>query len=263
MSGLAPDVAAAIDDAWERRVLPALTEYTRIPCLSPAFDPDWAAGGALAQAAELLRDWVRDQDGALQAEIVQLPGRTPVLLVDNGGSGDPIVVYGHMDKQPALGTWRSGLGPYEPVREGDLLYGRGTADDGYAVFAAVTGLAVTGGGHGRVLVLIEGSEESASPDLPAYLEHLRARIGRPRTVICLDSGGLSFDRLVFVFCGWGCFRLSHRFPRCREVAQEQFRRKDGPRRSPRTNNKCGTKQGRPVRRSASRLAARLASRGLL
>lgn len=195
MSELAGDVARAIDDAWERRVLPVLSEYTRIPCLSPAFDPDWASRGALVQAAVLLRDWVRDQDGALQAEIVQLPGRTPVLLVDNGGSGDPIVVYGHMDKQPPLGTWRHGLGPYEPVREGDLLYGRGTADDGYATFAAVTGLAVTGGGHGRVLVLIEGSEESASPDLPAYLEHLRGRIGRPRMVVCLDSGGLSFDRL--------------------------------------------------------------------
>jgi acetylornithine deacetylase/succinyl-diaminopimelate desuccinylase-like protein len=189
------DVAAGIDAAWEERVLPALAEYTRIPCLSPAFDPDWAEHGALVRAAELLRDWVRAEDRALQAEVVQLPGRTPVLLVDNGGSGDPVVVYGHMDKQPPLGTWRDGLGPYEPVREGDLLYGRGTADDGYATFAAVTGLVAAGGGHGRVLVLIEGSEESASPDLPAYLEHLRARIGRPRLVICLDSGGLSFDRL--------------------------------------------------------------------
>ncbi|HEY6429973.1 MAG TPA: M20/M25/M40 family metallo-hydrolase, partial [Acidimicrobiales bacterium] len=189
------DVAADIDAAWEARVLPALAEYTRIPCLSPAFDPDWAERGALVRAAELLRDWVHHEDRSLETEIVQLPGRTPVLLVDNGGSGDPVVVYGHMDKQPPLGTWRDGLGPYEPVREGDLLYGRGTADDGYATFAAVTGLVAAGGGHGRVLVLIEGSEESASPDLPAYLEHLRARIGRPRLVICLDSGGLSFDRL--------------------------------------------------------------------
>ena len=189
------DTAAMIDAAWEESVLPALSQYTRIPCLSPAFDPDWAERGALVQAAELLRDWVRDQDGAMQTEIVQLPGRTPVLLIDNGGSGDPIVVYGHMDKQPPLGAWRSGLGPYEPVREGDLLYGRGTADDGYSTFAAVTGLAAAGGGHSRVLVLIEGSEESASPDLSAYLEHLRDRIGRPRLVICLDSGGLSFDRL--------------------------------------------------------------------
>ncbi len=124
-----------------------------------------------------------------------LPGRTPVLLIDNGGTGDPIVIYGHMDKQPPLGEWRSGLGPWEPVREGDLLYGRGTADDGYATFAAVTGLLAAGGGQGRVLVLIEASEESGSPDLAAHLENLKERIGTPRLVICLDSGGLSYDRL--------------------------------------------------------------------
>ena len=188
-------MTGAIDAAWEERIIPALCEYTRIPCLSPAFDPDWAERGALVEAAELLQAWVREQDGALQTDIVQLPGRTPVLLIDNGKAGDPIVVYGHMDKQPPLGEWRAGLGPYEPVREGDLIYGRGTADDGYSTFAAVTGLLEAGGGHGRVLVLIEASEESGSPDLAAYLAHLAARIGTPRLVVCLDSGGLSYDRL--------------------------------------------------------------------
>ena len=184
-----------IDAAWEERILPALSEYTRIPCLSPAFDPDWAERGCIAQAVELLRAWVRDQDPALRADIVELRDRTPVLLIDNGGAGDPIVVYGHMDKQPPLGEWRRGLGPYEPVREGDLLYGRGTADDGYATFAAVTALLAAGGGNGRVLILIEASEESGSPDLLAHLANLKERIGTPRLVICLDSGGLSYDRL--------------------------------------------------------------------
>ncbi len=185
----------AIDAAWEERILPALSEYTRIPCLSPAFDPEWAERGAIMEAAEFLGGWAADQDASLRTEIVQLPGRTPVLLVDNGQAGNPIVIYGHMDKQPPLGEWRHGLGPYEPVREGDLLYGRGTADDGYSMFAAVTGLVAAGGGHGRVLVLVEASEESGSPDLAAYLENLAGRIGTPRLVICLDSGGLSYDRL--------------------------------------------------------------------
>lgn len=184
-----------VDAAWEDTILPALSEYTRIPCLSPAFDPDWAERGAIGEAVELLADWVRDQDAALGVEVIQLPGRTPVLLIDNGGAGDPVVMYGHMDKQPPLGEWRSGLGPYEPVREGDLLYGRGTADDGYATFAAVTGLLAAGGGRGRVLILIEASEESGSPDLAAHLDNLKERIGTPRLVICLDSGGLSYDRL--------------------------------------------------------------------
>ena len=196
MSGATSSVdPAEIDDAWEERVLPALSEYTRIPCLSPAFDPEWQAHGHIGAAAVLLRQWVDDQGIGLSTEVLQLPGRTPVLLVDNGGSGDPIVIYGHMDKQPPLGTWREGLGPFEPVREGHLLFGRGTADDGYATFAAVTALAAARGGQGRVLVLIEASEESGSPDLAAYLEHLRERVGTPRLVICLDSGGLSYDRL--------------------------------------------------------------------
>jgi acetylornithine deacetylase/succinyl-diaminopimelate desuccinylase-like protein len=184
-----------IDAAWEERVLPTLCEYTRIQCLSPAFDPAWAERGAIMQAAELLRDWVKNQDASLSADIILLPGRTPILLIDNGGSGDPILIYGHMDKQPPLGEWRSGLAPFEPVRQGDLLYGRGTADDGYSTFAAVTGLLAAGGGKGRVLILIEASEESGSPDLSAYVAHLSDRIGRPTLVICLDSGGLSYDRL--------------------------------------------------------------------
>jgi acetylornithine deacetylase/succinyl-diaminopimelate desuccinylase-like protein len=184
-----------IDQAWENRVIPALSEYTRIPCLSPAFDADWAERGALVQAAQLLESWVREQDSSLATEIVQLPGRTPVLLIDNGGSGDPILIYGHMDKQPPLGEWRSGLSAFEPVRLGDQLYGRGTADDGYAVFAAVTALVAAEGGRGRVVIMIEASEESGSPDLSAYVAHLSERIGRPSLVICLDSGALSYDRL--------------------------------------------------------------------
>jgi acetylornithine deacetylase/succinyl-diaminopimelate desuccinylase-like protein len=184
-----------IDDMWEQRVLPALSEYTRIPCLSPAYDADWAERGAMLEAAELLRDWAQQQDAGLTTEIVQLPGRTPVLLVENGGAGEPILIYGHMDKQPPMGQWRSGLGPYEPVHQGDLLYGRGTADDGYALFAAVTALLAAEGGQGRVMILIEASEESGSPDLSAYVAHLGDRIGQPRLVICLDSGGLSYDRL--------------------------------------------------------------------
>jgi acetylornithine deacetylase/succinyl-diaminopimelate desuccinylase-like protein len=187
--------ANAIDERWEERVLPALCAYTRIPSLSPAFDPDWQERGAIMAVAGLLRDWTHEQDSGLAVEIVTLPGRTPVLLVDNGGTGDPVLIYGHMDKQPPLGEWRDGLSPFEPVRDGDKLYGRGTADDGYSLFAAVTGLLAADGGRGRVVILIEGSEESGSPDLPAYVDHLAPRLGRPSLVICLDSGALSYDRL--------------------------------------------------------------------
>lgn len=182
--------------------MPALMRYATVPCLSPAFDPDWEASGHLAGAARLLADWC---DGravpGLEVDVVVLPGRTPVLLAEapsTGGTGRTVLVYGHLDKQPPMGQWREGLGPFSPVREGDRLYGRGTADDGYAVFAALTALeclAAEGVPRPRVVVLIEASEESGSTDLEAHLDDLSPRIGRPDLVVCLDSGCLTYDRL--------------------------------------------------------------------
>ena len=49
--------------------------------------------------------------------------------------------------------------------------------------------------HARCIVLIEASEESGSPDLPAHVDHLGDRLGTPELVVCLDSGCLDTDRL--------------------------------------------------------------------
>lgn len=189
-----------VDRIWEEAVLPALADYTRVPCLSPAFDPAWEANGHLGRAARLLAAWcaARPVPGTT-VEVVEPPGLTPVLLVEaEGNAPGSVLVYGHLDKQPPQGTWREGLGPFEPVRDGDRLYGRGTGDDGYAVFAALAALealASSGAPRPRVTVLIEASEESGSPDLPAHLDALADRLGRPDLVVGLDSGCLTYDRL--------------------------------------------------------------------
>ena len=108
------------------------------------------------------------------------------------------MLYGHLDKQPEMHGWRDGLGPWTPVIEGDRLYGRGGADDGYAAFAslaAIEAVRAGGGAHARCVVLIEASEESGSPDLPAHVEALADRIGTPSFVVCLDSGCIDYDRM--------------------------------------------------------------------
>jgi acetylornithine deacetylase/succinyl-diaminopimelate desuccinylase-like protein len=136
-------------------------------------------------------------------EVQELPGRTPLLLIDvppagSGRPGDTVLLYGHLDKQPPFTGWREGLGPWEPVIEGDRLYGRGGADDGYSTFSALTALEAVraaGGSHSRAIVLIEASEESGSPDLPAHLEALGDRLGSPSLVIALDSWCGDWDRL--------------------------------------------------------------------
>ena len=141
----------------------------------------------------------------LKAETVRLPGRTPLLLFEvPGTSPETILLYGHCDKQPEMVGWADGLGPWTPVRRGEKLYGRGVQDDGYAAFCALTAIEAVqraGAPHARCVVLIEGSEESGSMDLPAYMDALAGRLGAPDLVICLDSGCGNYDQL------WGTTSL--------------------------------------------------------
>ena len=185
---------------WEQEIIPALCEYIRIPNKSPSFDPAWHENGHMDRAAALIEAWCRKQPiPGLKVEVVRLEGRTPVLLMEvPGKTDDTVLLYGHLDKQPEMVGWREGLAPWEPVREGDLLYGRGGADDGYSSFASLAALRLLheqGIPHARCVVLIEGCEESGSPDLPAYIDALADRIGKPSLVVCLDSGCGTYDQL--------------------------------------------------------------------
>jgi acetylornithine deacetylase/succinyl-diaminopimelate desuccinylase-like protein len=188
------------EHAWEERIVPALTDYIRIPAKSPGFDRDWRAHGHLDRAVELVERWCRSRPiEGLRVEVVRLPERTPVILMEVPGSTDEtVLLYGHVDKQPEMTGWADGLGPWQPVRKGDKLYGRGGADDGYAAFAAVSALEALGEQgvpHGRAVVLVEASEESGSVDLPAYIDALASRLGTPGLVVCLDSGCGNYDQL--------------------------------------------------------------------
>src|SRR5262249_33255827 len=109
-----------------------------------------------------------------------------------------VLLYGHYDKQPEFTGWLPGLGPWQPTERNGRLYGRGGADDGYAVFASLTAIAALQRAklpHARCIVLIEGCEESGSFDLPAYLDRLAPRIGTPDLVVCLDAEAGDYGRL--------------------------------------------------------------------
>jgi acetylornithine deacetylase/succinyl-diaminopimelate desuccinylase-like protein len=191
-----------IGESWDREVVPALTDYIRIPNKSPAFDPDWAAHGHMDRAVALLESWARarlDRLAGARLEVVRLPGRTPVILVEVPGLGaETVLLYGHLDKQPEMSGWLEGTGPWSPRLEGDRLYGRGGADDGYAMFGALAALLALADQkipHARCVLLIEASEESGSPDLPHYVDHLADRLGPVSLVICLDSGCGDYERM--------------------------------------------------------------------
>jgi len=192
-----------VEERFATSIVPTLQKYIAIPNKSPAFDAQWKQAGHMARAVELLSGWAREAmpEGAT-LEVVQLGERTPVIFIDvpgtSGVAGDTVLLYGHLDKQPEMTGWREGLGPWQPVLEGDKLYGRGGADDGYAIFASLTALAALRRErvpHARAVILIEACEESGSYDLPAYIEHLAPRIGELSLVVCLDSGCANYDQL--------------------------------------------------------------------
>ena len=190
---------ALVQQAWDGDIVPALTEYIRIPAKSPMYDVQWAEHGHIDRAVSLITDWARKRRiEGLTIEVVRLPGRTPVILMEvPGKGGETVLLYGHCDKQPEMVGWAADGGPWTPVRRGDRLFGRGAGDDGYASFAALAAietLQAQGIPHARCVVLIEASEESGSPDLPAYVERLADRL-RPDLVVCLDSGCGDYDHL--------------------------------------------------------------------
>ncbi len=209
----ATEALSQISAKWDDDIVRQLTDYIAIPAKSPTFDSDWAQHGYIDTVMRNAASWVEAQKvEGLKLEIVRLEGRTPVLFFEipasSGGAGAPpragasvgatVLMYGHLDKQPEFTGWRSDLSPWAAKYEDGKLYGRGGADDGYAVYAsiaAVQALKSQGMPHPRIVGLIETCEESGSYDLLPYVDALRTRLGDVALVVCLDSGAGNYDQL--------------------------------------------------------------------
>ncbi len=205
--------ATLIGQIWSSELVDQLSSYIEVPALSPSFDPDWEASGHIRTAVDQIVTWIKARPvQGMAVSVQELPGRTPVIVVeieafgagsdtaspDDVASDSAVLLYGHLDKQPEMTGWRPELGAWKAVRQGDRLYGRGGADDGYAAFASLTAIEAvqhSGGSHSRCVLLVEASEESGSPDLPAHIDALADRLGDVGLVICLDSGCATFDTL--------------------------------------------------------------------
>ena len=194
-----------VSHAWDSDIVSQLTDYIAIPAKSPAFDADWAQHGHIDQVVQRAADWVLAQKVAgLTLEVIRLPGRTPVLFFEvaatrpSDAQSETVLMYGHLDKQPEFSGWRNDLGPWTPKFEDGKLYGRGGADDGYAIYAsiaAIQALKAQNTPHPRIVGLVETCEESGSYDLLPYVDALRTRLGNVGLVMCLDSGAGNYDQL--------------------------------------------------------------------
>jgi acetylornithine deacetylase/succinyl-diaminopimelate desuccinylase-like protein len=195
-----PRLQQYIRGVWDDSILERITEYVRIPNKSPLFDPQWEQHGHMEAAVRLMAEWCEGQPIAgMRVEVRRIPGKTPLLFVDIPGElPGCVLLYGHLDKQPEFTGWLAGLGPWEPVLRDGKLYGRGSADDGYAVFSSITAIAALKQQKialPHCVVLIEACEESGSVDLPAHLQALGAAIGDPSLVLCLDAECGNYEQL--------------------------------------------------------------------
>jgi len=200
-------IANFADQAWDDEIVPLLKTYIEVPAKSPLFDPHWQKNGYIEKVIRDAATWVESKAiPGLRLEVVRIEGRTPVIFFEvpatraggNAPGAGTICLYGHLDKQPEFTGWRSGLGPWTPKYIDGLLYGRGGADDGYAIYAAITAIMALdkqGIPRPRCVGIIESCEESGSVDLPAYIDVLRPRLGHVSLVVCLDSGAGNYDQL--------------------------------------------------------------------
>eukprot|EP00002_Diphylleia_rotans_P029719 TRINITY_DN6069_c0_g1_i1.p1 TRINITY_DN6069_c0_g1~~TRINITY_DN6069_c0_g1_i1.p1 ORF type:complete len:479 (-),score=115.46 TRINITY_DN6069_c0_g1_i1:87-1523(-) len=198
-----------VQKMWDTEITPSLCEYISIPNQSPAYDPEWATNGFMDKAIELMVNWVKSKNcPGLELEIIRDTlengkPRTPIIFITIDATlpadkAKTVLLYGHMDKQPPMTeTWYDGMHPYTPIIRDGKLYGRGGADDGYAIFASLTAILALKDqsiAHDRYVIIIEACEESGSDDLPHYVEKLKSRIGTPNMIVCLDSGCSNYEQ---------------------------------------------------------------------
>jgi len=189
-----------VSNFWDTAVMPTLKQYVSIPCKSQSFDANWQQSGFFDEAINLLTQWMRAQNlPGLQVETVRLENYAPCVYAEiPGHTGKTVMFYGHLDKMPEATGWREDLDPWKPVVEGDKLYGRGSVDNGYSLFSAITAikcLQAQNLPHDRYVIVLECAEESGSIGFPHYLEYLKDRIDNPSLIVVLDAGGSDYERL--------------------------------------------------------------------
>ncbi|MCX4819236.1 dipeptidase [Streptomyces sp. NBC_01142] len=167
-----------------------LADWLRIPSVSAQPDHD----------ADVRRsaDWLAvklKETGFPVTEIWETPGAPAVFA--EWPSDDPdaptVLVYGHHDVQPAAREDGWHTDPFEPQIIDGRMYGRGAADDKGQVFFHTLGVRAHLAATGRTApavslkLLIEGEEESGSPNFRALAEANAARLAAD-AVIVSDTG---------------------------------------------------------------------------
>ena len=191
-----------VEKNWDSWFIPGLSDFVRVPNLTPMVDPDYLSNGLVEKSMECVDDYINKLGvKGLSKQIYKSETGLPLVcyvVEPTEGCKKNIMVYGHLDKQPYGTGWFDRLSPTEPKIEGDLMYGRGASDDGYAPFScmlAVKACQDQGVPTPRICLVLETEEESGSPNLVALLGIAKESIGVPDACFCMDSGAFDYEQL--------------------------------------------------------------------
>jgi acetylornithine deacetylase/succinyl-diaminopimelate desuccinylase-like protein len=167
----------------------ALREWLAIPSVSA--DP--AHRGDVRASARWLADYLRET-GFPVVEVWETTGLPAVYA--HWPAADPaaqhVLVYGHHDVQPAALDDGWDHEPFAPRESGGKIFGRGASDDkGQVLFHAlgVRALVATrddGAPPVSITMLIEGEEESGSPNFAALLQERKDQL-KPDVIVVSDT----------------------------------------------------------------------------
>jgi acetylornithine deacetylase/succinyl-diaminopimelate desuccinylase-like protein len=167
----------------------ALREWLAIPSVSA--DP--AHRGDVRASADWLADYLRET-GFPAVEIWETTGLPAVYA--HWPAADPaaqrVLVYGHHDVQPAALADGWDYEPFAPQERDGKIFGRGASDDkGQVLFHAlgVRALVATrddGAPPVSITMLIEGEEESGSPNFAALLQQRKDQL-TPDVIVVSDT----------------------------------------------------------------------------
>jgi acetylornithine deacetylase/succinyl-diaminopimelate desuccinylase-like protein len=179
------DIDADLDNSLQR-----LFQWLRIPSIST--DP------AYAKECRRAAEWLKGDLDAMgfESSVRDTPGH-PVVVGHLPKPGAPhVLFYGHYDVQPVdpLDLWEAP--PFEPrmaeLGEGRrVISARGACDDKGQVMTFIEACrawkATAGSLPVGVTMMIEGEEESGSPNLPRFVEENRDELKADVALVC-DTG---------------------------------------------------------------------------